>query len=310
MTTYGRSRSGGDDDDSGRDDSTPRDRGRAKVTRPPRRGATDLIPGPDETTILPAISDEAPQPPPEDGRQPKKRRAVRRHRDLGSAGAGGGRKTAGDWVRSIVRGFGELFITCGLIILLFAAYEIWGKTIEINNHQDDLNSALTEQWNANPEAVPLPGDAMARLYIPKIKSEPFIVVEGINWDDIKDAPGHYPDTQGPGEKGNFAVAGHNLPAIFRGLYDMVEGDKIVVEDAKNFYIYEVSGTDKVNPYAVEVIKPVPGKLNSKLKDAKDAYITLTTCWPWYDNTHRWIVYGKLIDTRPRSEGIPPEALKG
>ncbi|GIG64287.1 class E sortase [Phytomonospora endophytica] len=282
------------------------DRGRARVAKPARRGAADLIPVGDETALLPQISDEEPPPPDPPGK--KKRRAVRRHRDAG-AGPGGGRKTFGDWVRTIVRGFGELFITLGVVILLFAAYEIWGKTAEINAHQDDLSTQLEQTWEHNPEAEPLPGDAMARLYIPKIKDKPWTIVEGTNWDDIKDAPGHYSKTQDPGEKGNFAVAGHNVPAIFRSLYDLEEGDKMVVETGESFYVYEVTKTDIVDPYAVEVIAPVPGKIDSKKKDAKAAMMTLTTCYPWYDNTSRWIVYGKLVDTLPRSEGIPPVATE-
>lgn len=273
----------------------------AQDPKRPRRGAADLVPMGDETTLLPQISDEEPEPPAEG----KKRRAVRRHRDA----AGGGRRTVGDWIRTIVRGFGEVFITFGLIILLFAAYEIWGKTAEINAHQEELGTTLEQQWEANPKSDPLPGEAMARLYIPKVKDKPFIVVEGTGWDDIADAPGHYKESQKPGEKGNFAVAGHNVPAMFRNTYDLVEGDKIVVETADKFFIYSVTKTEIVDPYAREVIAPIPGKLGSKVKDAKDAYVTLTTCWPWYDNTHRWIVYGKLVDTKPRSEGIPPEALE-
>ncbi|NUW05291.1 class E sortase, partial [Streptomyces sp. CAI 127] len=39
------------------------------------------------------------------------------------------------------------------------------------------------------------------------------------------------------------------------------------------------------------------------------YLTLTTCTPEFTSTYRLIVWGKMVDERPRSEG-KPDALVG
>ncbi|MGW4700153.1 class E sortase, partial [Streptomyces sp. NPDC004285] len=43
--------------------------------------------------------------------------------------------------------------------------------------------------------------------------------------------------------------------------------------------------------------------------APGRYITLTTCTPEFTSTYRMIVWGKLVDERPRSKG-KPQALVG
>ena len=75
-------------------------------------------------------------------------------------------------------------------------------------------------------------DALARLEIPKIGQDVF-VVPGVDIDDLKDGPGHYPDTPLPGQLGNAAIAGHRTTygAPFAHLERLVAGDVIVVETA-------------------------------------------------------------------------------
>jgi hypothetical protein len=96
----------------------------------------------------------------------------------------------------------EILITLGLVVLLFAVYEVYGKTAIINSHQNQLDQQLQSSWSGpTPTAnsggksaaplAPLPGDAVARLYIPKLKKH-WVVVEGVSLKDIRFAPGHYP----------------------------------------------------------------------------------------------------------------------
>src|SRR5438876_2852446 len=127
---------------------------------------------------------------------------------------------------AIVRGLGELLITLGVVVMLFAGYEIWGKTGEIHDHQQTLDHQLDQQWaaptvapsagpsaSASPSAPgrpgppPPPGSAVGRLYLPKLRLH-WVVVEGVTLHDIRYGPGHYPGTAAPGQIGNFAMAGH------------------------------------------------------------------------------------------------------
>src|SRR5262249_1130792 len=122
------------------------------------------------------------------------------------------RRRSGGPVRTALRVTGELLITCGLVFALFAVYELYGKTVDINNHQQQLEQQVDQDWDsppplkasASPAVIPAPppGGAAARLWIPKLNKH-WVVVEGVSLKDIRYAPGHYPGTALPGQIGNF-----------------------------------------------------------------------------------------------------------
>ena len=276
--------------------------------RPDDTGAVNnplsLIPGPDETTILPRIPSHAESAALDTDReipQSRRRRPIRRHRDDAPIG---GRRT-----RVVVRSFAELLATIGGVVLLFSAYLLWGTSAEIHNAQDRAGQQLTDSWagpGEDPTLDPVPGNAIARLYMTKIRPEPWIIVEGTTLADIETAPGHYEDSAMPGDKGNFAVAGHNVPAIFRALDELEPGDNIVVETKTKFYIYQVTEHAVVKPTDVDVVAPVPNEPGVEPGEG-DRWITLTTCHPWWDNYERYIVWGKLSSSQNRGNELPPEA---
>lgn len=220
------------------------------------------------------------------------------------------RTTPATVARTVARGTGELLITFGLIVLLFAAYEVWGKAAIVNAEQNDLDRQLAQQFASpqassglgKPAAPPLPGGALARLYIPKLNKN-WVVVQGVTQKDIRYAPGHYPNTAMPGEVGNFSVAGHRNRAIFWDLDQLKNGDPIVVETAQAFHVYTVSQSHVVLPTAVQVVSPVPNKPGAK---PTLAMLTLTTCNPKFNNYQRLIVHAQLGRTMQRTEGRPAE----
>ena len=115
-------------------------------------------------------------------------RAVRTRKGYRSVYARMTRRTFWTVLRTTTRTSGELMITFGMIVLLFAAYEVWGVGAAVNAHQDDLNSQLEQAWSPqptvsssaspSPTGAPVEGEAIAKLYIPRIKADPWIVVEG------------------------------------------------------------------------------------------------------------------------------------
>ena len=133
------------------------------------------------------------------------------------------------------------------------------------------------------------------------------VVQGVTLDDLRGTIGHYPKTQMPGEIGNFAVAGHRATngEPFRDIPDVKVGDKVYVETEDSWFVYTVRSTEIVQPTDVEVILPVPNEPGAA---PTEALITLTTCNPRWASYERWITYGVLSETRPKSEGPPPELL--
>jgi sortase A len=224
------------------------------------------------------------------------------------------RPTVGSRLRTAVRATGEVLITFGLVVLLFAGYEIWGKTVIVDAHQNDLNSQLAQAWGptgdptvspTGPAPKPTPpaeGKPVAGLYIPKIDKH-WVVVEGVSPADIRYAPGHYPKSAMPGEVGNFSVAGHRIRATFWRLDELRSGDNIVVESKTEWFIYKVYEQRIVRPNQVEVVAPVPGKPGAT---PTEKLLTLTTCNPKFDNYQRLIIHARLDHVQAKSAGRPAE----
>ncbi|MFY1705252.1 class E sortase [Micromonospora sp. WMMA1923] len=220
-------------------------------------------------------------------------------------------------LRTGIRFSGEVLITFGLVVLLFAGYEIWGKSVMVDAHQSDLSDQLAQEWaptddptvapSATPSAPatpkpPVEGKPIAGLYIPKLDKS-WIVVEGVSQKDIRYAPGHYPDSAMPGQVGNFSVAGHRNRATFWRLDELNNGDVIVAESKTTWFVYRVSKNHIVKPSQVEVVAPVPGRPRAK---PTQAMLTLTTCNPKFDNYERLIVHAELDRKMAKSEGRPSE----
>jgi sortase A len=70
----------------------------------------------------------------------------------GTTPAKGGGERFTNGARLATRTLGELLITLGLVLMLFAGYEVWGKAVIIGQHQRDLDRELTQQWAQVPPA--------------------------------------------------------------------------------------------------------------------------------------------------------------
>ncbi|BDZ47031.1 sortase domain-containing protein [Naasia aerilata] len=119
-------------------------------------------------------------------------------------------------------------------------------------------------WDpATPAASPaVPyGDGIGVLVIPALGSDyRRVVAEGVGLD-VLDRPeiGHFPGTAGPGEVGNFALAGHRSTALLH-LADVGPGDRVHLQTADGWYTYEVRDEHTVvAPTAVEVLSPCPAR---------------------------------------------------
>jgi sortase A len=200
-----------------------------------------------------------------------------------------------------------------LIVLLFAGYEVFGNSAKVQDEQNALADELNQEWNnptVGPTAAPTkgpaaPGDSLVgRLYIPKLDKE-WVVVNGVRPQDIKYAPGHYPDTAMPGKVGNFSVAGHRIRKIFWRLDELRPGDVIGVETRDFWYVYKVYTHEVVKPNAVEVVAAVPDKPGVK---PTKALLTLTTCNPKFNNYERYIVHAELASKVARDQSQPDAGM--
>ncbi|MGE7435017.1 class E sortase [Kitasatospora sp. NPDC001175] len=217
---------------------------------------------------------------------------------------------------------GELFITLGVVMLLFVAYQLWWTNVQADASADGTRSKLEQQWS-KPQPTPTPGgtdkpagafepgQGFAIIHIPKLGLT-YPIAEGTGKQQVLDKGlvGHYVGTAMPSDKtGNFAVAAHRTThgQPFRKIGQLVPGDKIVVETATSFYTYEVAGgIPETPPSNVTVLQPVP---KGSPFTQPGRYLTMTTCTPEFSARGRLIVFGKMVEERPRSQGQPP-ALTG
>ncbi|MDT9690837.1 class E sortase [Streptomyces sp. P9(2023)] len=211
---------------------------------------------------------------------------------------------------------GELFITFGVVMLLFVAYQVWWTNVRADQQANQAKGQIEDAWSKGraPGAFE-PGEGFAIMYIPKLDVV-VPVAEGISKPKVLDRGmvGHYSEgslkTAMPGDKqGNFAVAGHRNThgEPFRYINQLTPGDPIVVETQDAYYTYEMASIlPQTAPSNVSVIDPVPKQSGFK---EPGRYITLTTCTPEFTSTYRMIVWGKMVEERPRSKG-KPDALVG
>lgn len=248
---------------------------------------------------------------------------------------------------------GELLLTVGAILLLFVIYEAFWTNIVSGRLQDKANAQLEESWAVDPgvvgdepvaPVVPALGDAFARVHFPSL-SEAYAIVEGTGSEDLLSGPGHYTDTQMPGESGNFALAGHRIGSgpVFQHLDKLGACDAVVVETRTHWITYRllpldsdssdrraaagdcmspeqadrvsdgdyahVQGRHITVPGAIEVINPIPGLPWAEPEPGLLNMLTLTTCHPLFSNTERLIVHAVQVESIPKSAGTLPASLQ-
>lgn len=122
------------------------------------------------------------------------------------------------------------------------------------------------------------------------------------WDVADFAAGWHKNSAKPGQGGNVVLSGHNniKGAIFRELDQLQRGDRA------QLYV-----DDKVYEYAVDEVLIVPEKYASPeqraenaqwIRPTNDERLTLVSCWPRDDNTHRIIVVAYPVDGKATAAG--------
>jgi len=130
--------------------------------------------------------------------------------------------------------------------------------------------------------------AIGILRIPKIDVE-VPVLEGTDDLILNRGVGHVAGTASPGENGNVAIAGHR-DGFFRGLKDIVVGDKVELVTLQRTETYVIDNITIVDPTDVSVLRP---RARSSL--------TLITCYPFYfigSAPQRYIVEASTTDSSP------------
>ena len=273
-------------------------------------------------------------------------------------------------VRTVVRGIGELLITLGIVLGLFVVYELYITDLFGAQKQAAAQEQMQQMWAADdptltaPTSGPTPsapeqvvdpadrerryatvtGEGFANIYIPVFGADyVYPIVEGTTTDDLYGKPGHYDDTQYPGELGNFAVAGHRVSkgSPFNALDTLNSCDAIVIETEDTWFVYRVLpmsdeaagwnpaarpqcdgvqpltgeyqgvvGREIVDPSDYAQVLPVPhvdASGPAAVAAATQRLVTLTTCHPQFSDAQRMIIHGVLTTTYAKAPGfLPPE----
>ncbi|MBX7453115.1 class E sortase [Mycolicibacterium sp. 3033] len=210
--------------------------------------------------------------------------------------------------RSLLRWAGEVIITAGLILALFVVYLLWWTGVQTAGAQRALGAELdrttpSQTVQAPVEAsvdpappIPAVGKPYVRIQSPVLGEDwSWVVVEGVDLPQLALGPGHYPGTAGPGEVGNFAVAGHRAghAAPFEDLDRLKPGDVVNFSVGRARWSYRVDRSFLTEPGDVGVIDPVP---EQPAAVPTRRLMTLTTCDPKYGvRFQRLIVVGTLIE---------------
>ena len=159
-----------------------------------------------------------------------------------------------------------------------------------------------------PKPPPPPIEPPDRLVIPEIQLDSEIIPigwvaveqEGIRtrvWEVADYVVGWHETSSRPGQAGNIVLNGHhNIKGeVFRYLVDLEPGDQLHIYSKDERYTFAVSEK--------HILKEKGESLDVRRENAKwieptvDARLTLITCWPYTNNTHRLVVVAKPVPTR-------------
>lgn len=234
---------------------------------------------------------------------------------------------------------GELFLTAGVVLLLFVSWQMWIGDMIIGSQKQAEASALAQEWaeaaqspaaetpDAAEPVAPVEPDAPAVvpvldepglgtefgiMYVPRFGPDwQFTIANGTAKKSILDAGdiGHYEGSAMPGADGNMALAAHRWTsgAPFDPVDRLVIGDALVIMTQDGWYTYRFRNVEYVQDTEVQVLNPVPQQVDLA---ADGKYLTLTSCAPKLNMLERIISYAVFEEFTPTSDGPPASLSEG
>lgn len=176
-----------------------------------------------------------------------------------------------------------------------------GSYIDMTNVTERPSAPLKAPSFHQPDAKPI---LPSRLMIPTIKADMPVVELGWStkkdangaifseWDVANFAAGWHKNSSLPGETGNIVLSGHNnvKGAVFRELDQLKRGDEIQLVAGGVEYVFTV---DEVLIVPEKYANASQRAENVRyIQETADDRLTLVSCWPRNDNTHRIIVIAR------------------
>jgi sortase A len=183
-------------------------------------------------------------------------------------------------------------------------------SLDPTREPEPAETLATQEPSRTPSPVPTETRTPSRhppdrLVIPSIELDSPIVPIGWTtveqngttarvWNVVDQVVGWHKTSERPGGVGNVVLNGHhNIKGeVFRTLVDVQEGDSAIVYAQDEVYYYEV--TEK------HILKEKGEPVHVRQENArwiaatKDERLTMITCWPYTNNTHRLVVVAKPV----------------
>lgn len=208
-----------------------------------------------------------------------------------------------------------ILLIAGITGLMQIGYNYVGSTLDTDTTSRRLEQATTTPITQTVtdktatlrdddppvQTAPAEGDLIGWVRVPSKGRDWRLPIQEGTTDRVlaNMGAGHYEGTAMPGQVGNSSYAGHDVPGGFGALYDMREGEQIIIEGLNDWYVYQVTSTSIVDATQTGVIGP----------DAAGATrgLTLTTCYPMFtptDTGQRFIIHAALAGWAPKTDGLP------
>jgi sortase A len=195
-------------------------------------------------------------------------------------------------LRAVLRFVASVMMVSGTLLIADAGITLlWQEPVSAytaGRQQVKLEKALADPPARVIHRKPLPGDSIARIRIPSIGVDKY-VVEGTDTDSLRKGPGHYPSTPLPGDPGTAAIAGHRTTygAPFRRINELKHGQRLIVDMPDGRFIYRVERTKVVDDQDFSVLDRV-----------SHPRLVLSACHPLYSAAQRIIVFARLASKGP------------
>ena len=232
--------------------------------------------------------------------------------------------------KNVLRILGSLCIGGALFLASVLVYRLWISNYFSDKAAEAAREELIATWGLNtgttipfttpavtiapaevkPINAPTNQEAFALLYIPRIGNDVWAtpIFEGVQSKQLNSGIGHYPQSQIPGEEGNFSLFGHRNSngQPFINIQNLQIGDEVIVETKDFWFVYTLKHDKIVRPSATWVTGTSRLPELELAIDTSYKVITLITCEPRHSTAKRWVWWGVLNAIYPRE--TPPPAL--
>jgi len=178
--------------------------------------------------------------------------------------------------KNVLRILGSLCIGGALFLASVLVYRLWISNYFSDKAADAAREELITSWGLNtgttipfttpavtiapaevrPINAPTDQEAFALLYIPRIGNDIWAtpIFEGVQSKQLNSGIGHYPQSQIPGEEGNFSLFGHRNSngQPFINIQNLQIGDEVIVETKDFWFVYTLKHDKIVRPSATWV----------------------------------------------------------